>query len=270
MAQIDSADNGLAQRRRVIGGLSEAARPEFSQRVVRKKAELGSVGSVALQFRHGALKFIRIVEEGYGLTNGRMLHRTLEHRGGREKFVQDMLCCTSDRLINALLLPANFHSAHVFYGQIIALFFEHLLIDFQFLADLVDELLPVCYPADVQLGAIRKTNRIRGNSSKSLAVPWQTHRKWLYFASIAYPRSQHLKPELQQTGRNLDREGHPSAGALVSGMKVQTTAVAISPPAARLRKAAPTPKSSATIPASAVLKVAPPPMARPPSPREVV
>ena len=62
---------------------------------------------------------------------------------------------------------------------------------------------------------------------------------------------------------------HSTVG-LVSGISVHTSAVAISPTAARLRKAAPTPKSSATSPASAVLNVAPPPMASPTSPSEVV
>jgi ABC-type multidrug transport system ATPase subunit len=61
-----------------------------------------------------------------------------------------------------------------------------------------------------------------------------------------------------------------SAATLVSGMRVHTRAVAHNPTAAKLKKAVLTPKWSATSPATVVLNVAPPPMARPPSPREVV
>src|SRR5262249_20948835 len=69
------------------------------------------------------------------------------------------------------------------------------------------------------------------------------------------------------------RRSHPSrvaATTLVSGIKVQTRAVAHSPTAAKLKKAAPTPRWSATSPATVVLNVAPPPMASPTSPSEVV
>ena len=63
---------------------------------------------------------------------------------------------------------------------------------------------------------------------------------------------------------------HPSSAALVSGTRVQTKAVAHSPTAAKLTNAAPTPRWSAMNPAITVLNVAPPPMARPTNPSEVV
>src|SRR5262249_47324558 len=77
LPQVGVADNGLARRRRITSGLSQITRRASSERGVCKKAQFRAVDPVTLQFRHGALELFRIVENGYGFANCRLLHTAL-------------------------------------------------------------------------------------------------------------------------------------------------------------------------------------------------